>query len=463
MLAGRYALEAELGRSGTGMVWQATDTVLDRTVAVKVLRPSIVDEPRFADHLTQEAEAAARVSGPGLARLLDSGSDRGVSFLVREHVRGESLRPILRRDGRLPPEVAIPIVVRVLEGLAAAHAAGILHLDVKPENVITDEAGEARLTDLGIGAAVAAAYPPSEAAAILATPTPAPEQLDGRPTDSRTDVFLTGALLFELLSGEPPQLGSGILPHLPPDVPRGLEASVHRALTADPADRYPDAAAFADALRSTIPRTEPGPIPPQHGRAGLRSWLLVPALVVTASVVAIALGLWFDRLELGGPLGVRPKQAETIPSSPEIPSAPATIQIVAATAYDPFGDGSENDDTAPLAIDGDPSTAWRSENYFDATMNNKPGIGLLLDLGATRSVTGFRLRTPHPGYLFGLAVGDDPEVLASLPTGGFTAAASMRAGIEPTEGRYVLLWVTSVVDTGDGNRAEVAEFQVAGR
>jgi hypothetical protein len=116
-----------------------------------------------------------------------------------------------------------------------------------------------------------------------------------------------------------------------------------------------------------------------------------------------------------------------------------------------------------LAIDGDPSTAWRSENYFDATMNNKPGIGLLLDLGATRSVTGFRLRTPHPGYLFGLAVGDDPEVLASSPTVGFTAAASMRAGIEPTEGRYVLLWVTSVVDTGDGNRAEVAEFQVAGR
>ncbi len=168
MLAGRYALEAELGRSGTGMVWEATDTVLDRTVAVKVLRPAIADDPRFADQLTQEAETAARVSGPGLARLLDSGSDRGVSFLVREHIRGESLRPILRRDGRLPPEVAIPIVVRVLEGLAAAHAAGILHLDVKPENVITDEAGEARLTDLGIGAAVAAADPPSDAAAHVA-------------------------------------------------------------------------------------------------------------------------------------------------------------------------------------------------------------------------------------------------------------------------------------------------------
>jgi len=139
------------------------------------------------------------------------------------------------------------------------------------------------------------------------------------------------------------------------------------------------------------------------------------------------------------------------------------LPIAGASAHDPFGDGAENDGSVPLAFDGDVSTSWRSENYVDPTMNNKPGVGILFDLGTTHTVAGFRLETAYPGYGFGLAVGDDPNGLVSSVSTSFTAEASMRAAIGPTQGRYVLLWATSVVDTDDGDRAVVGEFEVLGR
>ena len=443
------------------MVWEAHDSVLDRAVAIKVLRPALSDDPAFAASLRLVAEAVSGASGRGLARLLDVGDDRGVSFLVREHIRGEGLRSILARaGGRLPPDRATHILLGVLEGLGTAHAAGVLHLGVKAENIIVADAGEVRLTDLGLGAAVSAVWPPAEAAAVLGIVTPAPEQLDDRSLDERTDVFLAGSLLYELLSGRPPR-SVGVPSGLERGVPAEFRDVVVRALAPEPGDRYPDTDAFADGLRSTIHQVEPRPAP--GGRGGLRSWLLVPALIALTAVVAVVLGLWMGRLEIGGPLGVRPKEGEPTPTSAPTPVAIVPLPVVAATAFDPFGDGSENDATAELAMDGDVTTAWRSENYFDQTLNNKPGVGLLFDLGEPRTVTGFRLSSPHPGYTFELAVGDAPDLLPSSASGDFVAEASMRVTIDPTEGRYVLLWVTSVVGTGDGNRAEVGEFQAVGR
>jgi serine/threonine-protein kinase len=460
VLAGRYVLEAELGRGATGAVWVAADDLLKRTVAVKVLRPALADDPRSLELLLRHAGAAAGASGPGLARLLDSGSERGVTYLVREHIPGESLRAVLRRDGPLEPADAVRSVVQALEGLAAAHAAGVLHLDIGPENVIRDPSGDTRLTDLGIGAGVTAAYPPSEAVSILGMPVPAPEQTDGRPVDARTDVFLAGALLFELLTGGPPselpprRLGSGTTAE--------LATAVRRALAPDPDDRFDGAQAFADALRAA-PEASAPPSPPRDADgAGLRTWLAVPLIVVALATVAVAAGLWLGRLELGGPLGVRASRGSPTPSRPPAALVEVVLPIAHASAHDPFGDGGENDAAVPLAIDGDPATSWRSENYFDPTMNNKPGVGLLFDLGTTRSVTGFRLQTPYPGFGFGIAVGDDPEVLASTVSTGFTAEPAMRRTIDPARGRYVLLWATSVVDAGDGDRAVVAEFEVIG-
>jgi putative peptidoglycan lipid II flippase len=124
----------------------------------------------------------------------------------------------------------------------------------------------------------------------------------------------------------------------------------------------------------------------------------------------------------------------------------------------PPGDGTENDSTAPNAIDRDPATAWRSENYFDGRLN-KDGVGLVFDLGTRSDVVGFVLSTPHPGFVFHVAVGDDPDGMLDQIGGPLTADAQTRAALEGT-GRYVLVWITTVVPVTDGNRAEISEFLV---
>lgn len=449
MLARRYALEDELGRGGTGLVWRASDTVLQRTVVVRLLRPDLAEDPAFVARLAEQSSAVARIEAPGLVRLLDSGTDRGVSFLVREYVDGKSLRELLDRDGALEPAEAVRIVAGVLDALAVAHAAGLLHLGVTPENVLLGEGGRVGLADLGLGAAVRAARP-SDASELLA-PAPEPPELrdPSRVPDERADVYMVGALLGEALTGRPPAEGG------PLDVPAPLGTLVERALAAEPERRFPSAGAFAEALRDATH----DPAPPREGH-GVRGWLLVPALVVGAAAVAIAVGLWLGRLELGGPLGVRAAEKGSRPT-PSAPPSAGVLSVAAISTFDPYGDGSENDSGAPAAVDRDPATVWRSEDYFDGELR-KAGIGLVLDLGAARTVTGFRLETPHAGWSFGLAVGDDPETLAAAAEPVFTAEPSMRGQIAAATGRYVLLWIVSVVDTGDGNRAEVAEIRVVG-
>jgi serine/threonine protein kinase len=455
MLAERYAFEEELGRGGCGMVWRALDTVLERTVAVKILRPTLAEDPVFAERLAADTSAAARVSAPAFVRLLEIGTDRGVSYLVREHVEGESLRARLDRSGPLGTSEAVRLGAEVLAALAAAHAAGVLHLDVKPENILLGSDGAVRVADLGVGAAIRASRP-SDAAELLA-PTPQPPELtDPSATpDARTDVYLTGALLFQTLTG---RLAAGTRSPraLRDEIPRRVDAAVARSLAPDPAERFADAETFAEALGA--PTDEP-PAVAREGH-GLRAWLLVPVLVALVAALAIALGLWLGRLEIGGPLGVRAAEDRSR-SSPPTETPTVVLPIGSVSTFDPFGDGTENDSGVAAAIDGDTSTAWRSENYFDADLR-KPGVGLLFDLGSSRTVTGFRLEVPHPGYTFELAIGDDPDVLAANAVSSYTASASMRETIEPTVGRYVLLWITSVVDAGDGDRAEVAEFKVVG-
>jgi putative peptidoglycan lipid II flippase len=176
-----------------------------------------------------------------------------------------------------------------------------------------------------------------------------------------------------------------------------------------------------------------------------------------AAAVIVA-GLVIGPLEVGGPLGIR--AAEEPEATPEhAATSPRPLVPVAVTAIDPFGTGGENDDAAPLALDGDLTTAWRSENYFDDTLNNKPGVGLLFDLGESRDLTGFHLSAPHPGYEFHLAVGDDPDALVDGIGPAFVAQGET-VGELLGSGRYVLVWITSVVPTPDGNRAEIAEFSV---
>ena len=474
VLAGRYALELELGTSGTGASWSATDTVLDRRVVVKIISKELAREPAFAERLDLELRMVALVSHRGFARLLDTGKDDGIAFIVRELVEGDSARTLIARDGTVPVEQGAGLVRGALDAIAAAHEAGVLHLDLKPENAFQCMDGTIRVTDLGFGEAVVSSMPPPEAMEVLQPARMAPEAAAGALLDVRADVWAAGALLYELLIGRAPEEGDASPRDHRSDVSRRLDDVVRRALSLEPDGRYATAGDFGAALRDAAGRaTERAAVPARRSRPEetavvapapaappqpsiFRTWFAVPLIVVVIGAIALGAGLWLGRLELGGPVGIRFGPTEENP-------APDTrvLEFKSVAAVDPYGDEQENDSGLPLVDDDDPLTAWKSENYFDGTLN-KAGVGMLFDFEARRTVTGFRLQTPYPGYRFAVVVGNDlPAMIADArPT--FTAAEEMRESIEPATGRYVLLWITTVVQTDDGHRAEVGEFEVVG-
>ena len=463
VLADRYVLEKELGRSGVSVVWRAADRVLQRTVVVELIHPDLGDDPAFVERWTQAARSLARISDPHLTRLLDTGTHDGVRFVVREFVLGQTLRDRLTRAERLAPDQAAAITVSVLLALEALHDHGLLHLDVRPETVLLADDDRVLLDGSAFAPAVFATQAAAEAASRLGKRAQPPELIAGSLPDARTDVHAAGALLYEMLTGTPPPSTTAGPRAVERRVPRPVDLAVRRALAAEPLDRFQTTSAFARALE---PHGRKGPgisgsgtTPPAQppARSWLATWVLVPAGILVTAAIVIAIGLFVGTLEVGGPLGIRAAPAES-PSPPTV----GVLDVSAVMTADTFGDGSENDSGVGAAIDGNDATAWRSENYFDGRFN-KPGVGLVFDLGTDRLVTGFRLETPHPGYSFTVAVGDDPAALADPGGRSYVSSALTRGAIEPVTGRYVMVWMTSVVPTGDGNRVEISEFKVLGR
>ena len=434
------------------MVWRSQDPLLRRSVAVKLIHPRLAEDPAFARALAEEARRVAGLSVRGIACLLDTGEQDGVIYLVREYAPGSSLRDRLDTTGPATPAEAVRIGVAALGALAEAHDRGVLHLALDLDDVIVGDGDRVCLVDFGIGAAVESSRP-GEARTLLGDEDLAPEQAAGAEPDARTDVYAMASLLFELLTGEPAR-GRTFPRTVRPDVPRALDRVLARALDPDPERRFPDARAFAGALARSVETFDAS----DEGRAtSLFTWIGVPLVVAGIAIASIALGLWMGKLEVGGPLGIRAAPDE--PASVEIP--PVLVRPASVGVIDPFGDGYELSSNAGLAVDGDLQTAWRSENYFDGELG-KPGFGLLLDLGERREVLALRLWTPHPGFRFGLSVGDDPEALVDEAGSDVTSTSLSRVSLRGA-GRYVLVWIRSVVPVDDGIRAEVAEVRVVVR
>jgi hypothetical protein len=445
------------------MTVRARDRLLGRDVAITLIHPALGDDDAFVTSLADQTKRVAKVSGPGIARLLDTGQQDEILYVVREHVDGETAQTALRRDGPLDPDSAVRAGSAVLDALAVAHDAGAFHLWIGLDDVVFRADRTPSVTGLGIASAVLAARPDDVSAFIgelapeVVTKATA-EVGDAVEIDARADVFAVGALLFELLTGERP--GGRSSPRaIRSAVPRSVDRVVARSLAPDPRGRYSDARAFsaalAEATRGLPASASDGAVFEVSRFEWLRTWVAAPFAIGAVAVAVIVFGLWVGRLEVGGPLGIRP--AERDPGG----LAERTTEVIrpaSATTVDPFGDGSENDSTAPNAVDGDPATAWRSENYFDGSLH-KQGVGLVFDLGERRHVTAFRLVAPTPGYVFHVAIGDDREALIGGAGAPYVAEADTR-GQHVGSGRYVLVWITTVVPVSDGIRAEIAEFRV---
>ena len=269
ILDGRYRLGALLGVGGMARVYLASDRVLERQVAVKVLSPPYAQDPLFVERFRREARSAARLSHPNIVAVFDSGSDADQHYLVMEYVPGQSLAELLAGQGRLAPRRAAELAIEVCKALSAAHAQGLVHRDVKPANVLVGEDGRVKVTDFGTVKAAAATTLTGTGTVLGTAAYLSPEQAQGGPVDARTDLYSLGCVLYELLCGSLP-FGSGADSppvavasrhlHQPPEPPSGrnpqvdpeLDAVVLTALAKDPARRYQSATELRDALEHAL-------------------------------------------------------------------------------------------------------------------------------------------------------------------------------------------------------------------
>ncbi|WP_129976221.1 Stk1 family PASTA domain-containing Ser/Thr kinase [Rhodococcus sp. Q1] len=289
----RYRIESQIARGGMSTVYRGTDLRLDRPVAVKIMDPQFAADPQFLARFEFEARSVARLTHPGLVAVYDQGQDGDHVFLVMELVEGGTLRELLRERGPMPPHAAAAVAAPVLGALAVAHRAGLVHRDIKPENILISGNGEVKIADFGLVRAVAAATTTSRSVILGTAAYLSPEQVTVGSADARSDVYSTGLLVYEMLTGRTPFTGDTSLsvayqrvekdvpdPSSAIDgVPPELDAFVRRATEREPAERYADAQVMADALgeicetldlpryrvpapRRSAVRTPPAPVDP---------------------------------------------------------------------------------------------------------------------------------------------------------------------------------------------------------
>ncbi|HMU62598.1 MAG TPA: serine/threonine-protein kinase, partial [Gemmatimonadales bacterium] len=275
-LGSQYALGPELGRGGMGVVFLARDVTLARDVAVKAVHPELAIHSSIAERFLAEARMIARLRHPNIVTVYTAGEADDILYFVMDRVPGESLRERLNREGKLPPEEARRITMDIAAAIDAAAGAGLVHRDVKPENILLEAgSGRALLADFGIARALAAGPPDADGPVtgqgmVVGTPNyMSPEQAAGEEVDSRSDLYSLGVVAYEMVAGHPPFVGPNrvvvskhiseqptTLTRIRPDCPADLGAAIMRALAKGPGERFQSGAEFRAALGGT-----PTPIP----------------------------------------------------------------------------------------------------------------------------------------------------------------------------------------------------------
>ena len=484
-LAQRYALENVIASGGMATVWRARDDVLARPVAVKILHAQLADDEAFVERFRREALSAARLAHPHIVSIYDTGSEAGAGhhgqrhFIVMEFCGGGTLADLLEAQGSLDPGRAAEAVALVCDALAYAHRNGIVHRDIKPQNVLLTEQNTLKVADFGIAKAAFSKSDITATGALLGTVTYlSPEQVLGEEPGPRSDIYAAGVLLHELVSGSPPfqadtQIATAMahareqpppLRTLRAGVPVGLERIALKALAKDPADRFPTADEMAAALRGSTDSSATSVLEPltsavvrgRETRAGGRElrWL-VPVLLLIAAAIAAALLL----------PGVLESDDDTAAPPPAENGSPTALDIRAATAFDSLPDETEHPEEAQNAFDGNPATTWGTEIYSSPMHELKDGVGLVFDLGQSQEVSTIRIISPTPGY--------DVEVLTSEEQGttldaydALTEASGVSDPAEiaidpPAAARYWLVLITRLPDDGTG-AVDIGEVKLFG-
>jgi eukaryotic-like serine/threonine-protein kinase len=253
LLNNRYQLLGQLGKGGMAVIYQARDLMLERTVAIKLLREDYSRAPAFQQRFRQEAKAAANLSHPNIVTVHDFGLDHGQLFIVMEYVPGSDLKTLIRQRGRFTPEAGLPLIIQACAGLGYAHRAGLVHCDVKPQNMLITPDGRLKVTDFGIARALASIHPDEQTDLVWGSPQYfSPEQAAGGAPSPASDVYSLGVVMYELLTGSLPfqaptaaelarlhmEVPPTPLTEMVPELSPTLEKILNKVLSKEPSQRY---------------------------------------------------------------------------------------------------------------------------------------------------------------------------------------------------------------------------------
>jgi len=488
VLGQRYELTERIGTGGVSTVFCAHDRTLDRQVAVKLLNHVVATDSDQLQRFGREARSVAKLSHPNIVNVTDAGEDQGHPFIVFEYIEGETLKQRITRQKQLPIGEAVAFAIEIAFALDVAHRKGIIHRDIKPQNVLIDKNGRAKLTDFGIALTLEDEESLTATGKVIGTTDyVAPEQALGEHVTGQSDLYSLGVVLYEMLTGEVPftaenQVAVAMrhvreklpdLQQIRPEVPAELAAVVELATAKSPADRYATAEAMAealeDALSHEVSRTGGQSSSstlvfralPDHTQQRLplrtRFSKLARVLGLTVTALAVAAGVFFalSRAERGtGGNG----------SNQSKPAGLTAVSLgqKAASDFDPLGGDGEHSEQVNFVLDGDPNTTWSTERYDQGALN-KDGVGIAVDakpgvaaraLDVSSSSTGWRAE------IYG-AKGDLPQT--APPTGwtqltGEELVANDQRFTLDTAGqkfRHYLVWITKIPSSGSVSISEI--------
>jgi serine/threonine-protein kinase len=480
-LNGRYRLEARIGSGGMSTVYRATDETLQRQVAIKLMNREIATDSDQLERFRREARAVAQLSHPHIVGVIDYGEDDGRPYIVFEYVEGETLKERIRRTGRLPTTEAVAYAIEIARALGVAHARHIVHRDVKPQNVLIDEEGSAKVTDFGIARTLDEEGLTADGRVLGTTDYVSPEQALGRPVTGQSDLYSLGIVLYEMLTGEVPFRGENqvavamkhVREDLPdvqtrrPEVSSALAAIVDTATAKRVEDRYADDAELIADLEDslaietaragsatgevtsvlrTLPSQKQRRVPFRIRHRWRALLLMLVPLLIAGGVVAWVLATRTHR--------EAPKLNAKPPAAHQVAIRPCST---CAHDYNPdalVGAKNQNPNLVGLAIDGNPNTAWLTDHYYTGSLQ-KAGVGLYVDVGRPRPVTEIVIYTQTPGWrgeIWASNSAPDPYVF-NTGRGGWTRLAqipsmqrkqSIALGTGKTGYRYYLVWITSL-------------------
>jgi eukaryotic-like serine/threonine-protein kinase len=449
LIAGRYELHELVGSGGMSNVFRAHDRLLERSVAIKVLHEQYSADEDYVERFRREARSVAQLAHPNIVTVIDRGEEDGRQYIVFEYVEGENLKGLLSH-GALPIDEALRYGLQIAGALDFAHKRGLVHRDVKPQNVLLTEEGEPKVTDFGIARSVDVQSVTQSGTVLGTSDYIAPEQARGEQVDQRTDIYSLGVMLYELLTSEVPYSGDNFVAvamqhlHDPvpslldrrPDAPVRLDLAVQRAMAKDPADRFASMEELIGELERCFGElgSEEAATrivrPPRRPRAKRPRPKIpvVPILLIMLAIAAVAGGAYL--LSGGSP---------NVPVVAEDNTSTKPVRLTGVAALDPAGDG-EHPERVGDATDKDPESSWTTEDY---TSFDKDGVGLVLDAGEPVALSRITITSDEPGFPAKIRA-------SSSQADGFVDVSSEQEVGERTtfsvntkgkEYRYYLIWL----------------------